>query len=294
MKSAALAVLATALGRQVRHAAVLRPSPPNLALAEEVRPPAPGALPHATPQQRAAPVAVAARVAGVPASARSAVQPQAALPQAKPRQRSRANGPAKSPSAATIAAPVRRLVQSAAPLAADAQPAPAHRHSAKGLVAAPVVSPSNVALAAVPPSRPAAIAGEQRRSPVAQSAPAGPIRPVPEMTSDQRASTLQAAAPRPASASAPITEPPPIAVHAKLDPVLTPLPTQPADRAAGVQPPRAALALAVPEIRIGTIEIHTLPTASPAPPPRAVPSRPGPAMPQGQRLARGYGWLGRS
>ena len=292
MKTPALGVLATALGRPVQHRAVLRPAPHNLALPEEMRAPAPLRTPGVKPL---APLVAPVVLAAPEQIAVARVHPPATHRVAKPRSKLQVDQSTLMPDGAAPAIPGRRLAQGGPPPLAKAGKPVSRRHST------PVTDtlPADHRPAAQAPlsrsparNRPGA---EQSSAPDNQLRSRPPIRLQPAMAEiPAQPPVTQQPAPTPA------TKPPEqsrAAKHALPDPVLTPLPPPPeAQHAAppGLALPRSVAQVPVrSEIRIGTIEIRTSPNPVPAPRVRAEPSRAVPTGPQVQRLSRGYGWLGR-
>jgi hypothetical protein len=299
MNSSALAVLATALGRPARREVALRPAPPNLALPEETRPTAPARAPGTAPPAPAVPLVavspgrVSPNFAKAPAPAE--VWHRAGQPAAKPRSRLDAETSASLPDDAAAVLTERRHEPTKPPPAARARtPLPQQRDP-------PVVATARADQR--PPAKAARGPAHSRDRPEAEQRqpPDNSLVPPPRAHSQPATAETPAHSPE---VKAPIPTPlavqpeqPRAADHAQPDLVLTPLPPPPEaqpNTAPRPVPPRSVADNPTrPEIRIGTIEIHTPSQPAPIPQARAVPSRAGLAGSQVQRLSRGYGWLGR-
>jgi hypothetical protein len=287
---AVLGLLAVALGRPLAGTQgagsvpepLLRPTPPDLALPEERRAPAPtrALAPQTT--------AVAAQAMAKPAVAASRPVPDAA-----PASSALHRDPEAGRTGQGLAPAVTGAASSAA------------AHPTRSQTPAPVVEA--VSEATDRKGSPVRAAHRQAPAPGLADAqdpsqtitPQGPLQPA--VTRAPQASMPPPAVP-PAAHGAlarPVASPDEGAapmLRPSCEPVLVPLPAQ-ADlsAAAPAQPPRAATPVAAtPEIRIGTIEIRTSPSPAPPPRARALPSRPGPAAQPPARLSHGYGWNGRT
>lgn len=293
MKTPALAVLAIALGRPAQRRAVLRPAPPNLALPEETRAPAPfrtlGAKPLAPPP--AAPVVMIAPAQTLAVSPHSSATHR----EAKARSKLQVEQPSPMPPSVAPAIPGHRLAQGPPPSLAKAEQPVSPR---PGMLVTDTLQADHRPSAQAPRSR-----VQARNRPKVEQGPAPDHQfgsPPPDRLKPPPAE-IPAHLPEPQGpASTPPGKPPEqsrAANHALPDQVLAPLPPPPeAHRAAPPDSPSPRSAEQTPirsEIRIGTIEIRTTPSPAPASRVRAEPSRAVPTGQQVQRLSRGYGWLGR-